>query len=73
MKPSKPESTEEDEKVSPEDEENIEGDPIAGIVEKYEGNTITIKNPDDDMLFLFFHGECPDTGRIFYGEAQCEY
>ena len=53
VKPSKPESTEEDEKVSPEDEENIEGDPIAGIVEKYEGNTITIKNPDDDMLYYF--------------------
>ena len=44
---------EEDGKASPEDEENIEGDPIARIVEKYEGNTITIKNPDDDMLYYF--------------------
>lgn len=44
---------EEDGKASPEDEEITEGDPIAGIVEKYEGNTITIKNPDDDMLYYF--------------------
>ncbi len=34
-------------------EENTVCDPIAGIVEKYEGNTITIKNPDDDMLYYF--------------------
>ena len=50
---SKPEITEEDGKASPEDEENTVCDPIAGIVEKYEGNTITIKNPDDDMLYYF--------------------
>lgn len=50
---SKPEITEEDKKDSPEDEENTVCDPIAGIVEKYEGNTITIKNPDDDMLYYF--------------------
>ena len=49
----KPEITEEDRKTSPEDEENTVCDPIAGIVEKYEGNTITIKNPDDDMLYYF--------------------
>ena len=49
----KPEITEEDGKASPEDEENTVCDPIAGIVEKYEGNTITIKNPDDDMLYYF--------------------
>ena len=49
----KPEIAEEDRKAFPEDEENTEGDPIAGIVEKYEGNTITIKNPDDDMLYYF--------------------
>ena len=34
-------------------EENTVCDPIAGIVEKYEGSTITIKNPDDDMLQYF--------------------
>lgn len=34
-------------------EENTMCDPIAGIVEKYEGSTITIKNPDDDMLYYF--------------------
>ncbi len=34
-------------------EENTVCDPIAGIVEKYEGSTITIKNPDDDMLYYF--------------------
>lgn len=50
---SKPEGTEEDGKSSPEGEENTVCDPIAGIVEKYEGNTITIKNPDDDMLYYF--------------------
>lgn len=49
----KPEIAEGDGKVSSEDEEITEGDPIAGIVEKYEGNTITIKNPDDDMLYYF--------------------
>ena len=49
----KPEITEEDKKDSPEDEENTVCDPIAGIVEKYEGNTITIKTPDDDMLYYF--------------------
>ena len=47
----KPEITEENRKASPEDEENTVCDPIAGIVEKYESNTITIKNPDDDMLY----------------------
>lgn len=50
---SKPEMKEGDEKASPENEENTVCDPIAGIVEKYEGNTITIKNPDDDMLYYF--------------------
>ena len=49
----KPEITEDNRKASPEDEENTVRDPIAGIVEKYEGNTITIKNPDDDMLYYF--------------------
>lgn len=49
----KPEMRKGDEKASPEDEENKVCDPIAGIVEKYEGNTITIKTPDDDMLYYF--------------------
>ena len=53
VEPPKSEITEEDGKASPEDEENTVCDPIAGIVEKYEGNTITIKNPDDDMLYYF--------------------
>ena len=53
VEPSKPEIAEEDGKASLEDGENTEGDPIAGIVEKYEGSTITIKNPDDDMLYYF--------------------
>ena len=53
VEPPKSEITEEDGKASPEDEENTDCDPIAGIVEKYEGNTITIKNPDDDMLYYF--------------------
>ena len=53
VEPSKPEIAEENRKASPEDEENTVCDPIAGIVEKYEGNTITIKNPDDDMLYYF--------------------
>ena len=50
---SKPEIAEEDGKVSPEDEEITEGDPIAGIVEKYEGSKITIRTPEDDMLYYF--------------------
>lgn len=50
---SKPEMKAGDEKTSPEDGENTEGDPIAGIVEKYEGSTITIRTPEDDMLYYF--------------------
>lgn len=53
VEPSKPEITEEDGNVSPEDEENTECDPIAEIVEKYEGNKITIRTPEDDMLYYF--------------------
>ena len=53
VEPSKPEIAEEDGKVSPEDEEITEGDPIAGIVEKYKGNKITIRTPEDDMLYYF--------------------
>ena len=50
VEPSKPEIEEEDGKVSPEDGEITEGDPIAGIVEKYEGNKITIRTPEDDFI-----------------------
>lgn len=53
VEPSKPEIAEEDGKASLEDGENTEGDPIAGIVEKYEGSTITIRTPEDDMLYYF--------------------
>lgn len=45
VEPSQPEISEENGKVSP--------DPIAGIVEKYEGNKITIRTPEDDMLYYF--------------------
>ncbi len=53
VEPSKPEIAEEDGKVSPKDDKITEGDPIAGIVEKYEGNKITIRTPEDDMLYYF--------------------
>jgi len=45
VEPSQPEISEENGKVSP--------DPIAGIVEKYEGSKITIRTPEDDMLYYF--------------------
>lgn len=45
VEPSQPEISEENGKVSP--------DPIAGIVEKHEGNKITIRTPEDDMLYYF--------------------
>ena len=53
VEPSKLEIEEEDGKIFPEDEEITEGDPIAGIVEKYKGNKITIRTPEDDMLYYF--------------------
>ena len=53
VEPSKPEIAEEDGNVFLEDEEITESDPIAGIVEKYEGNKITIRTPEDDMLYYF--------------------
>ena len=34
-------------------EENTESDPIVGIVEQYEDNTIIIKDPGDEMLYYF--------------------
>ena len=36
-----------------EPDRSTESDPIAGIVEKYEGNKITIRTPEDDMLYYF--------------------
>lgn len=35
------------------DGENTESDPITGIVEKYEDNTIIIKDPGDEILYYF--------------------
>ncbi len=56
--PSEPEITEEDEtdceEVEEIEEEDIpQGDPIAGIVDAYDGNTITVRTPEDDMRYLF--------------------
>ena len=48
-----PETAQEDGEVSLKEEEIPQGDPIVGIVEKYEGNTITIRTPEDDMLYYF--------------------
>lgn len=53
VKSPKLELTEENGKTSPEDGESAEGDPIVGIVEQYEGDTITIRTPEDDMLYYF--------------------
>ena len=35
------------------DQENIESDPITGIVEKYADNTIIIKDPGDEIRYYF--------------------
>ncbi|MDE6389646.1 MAG: hypothetical protein K2L82_17865 [Lachnospiraceae bacterium] len=35
------------------DEENIESDPITGIVEKYADDIIIIKDPGDEILYYF--------------------
>ena len=43
----------EDENASSEDGEIPEGDPIAGIVGEYEGNTIAVRTLEDDMLYHF--------------------
>ncbi len=56
---SKPEITEEARKTASEAEEIPAeeipmGDPMAGIVEKYEGNVLTLRTPEDDMLYYFF-------------------
>lgn len=36
-----------------EENEIPEGDPIAGIVEEYEGDVITVRTSEDDMLYHF--------------------
>ena len=61
---SKPEITEETGKTASETEEiPVEeipaGDPIAGIVEKYGGNILTLRTPEDDMLYYFFTENAP--------------
>ena len=61
---SKPEITEETRKTASEVEEiPVEeipaGDPMAGIVEKYEGNILTLRTPEDDMLYYFFTENAP--------------
>lgn len=43
-----------DENTSIENDKSKLCDPMVGIVEKYEDNLITIKDPDDDMLYYFF-------------------
>lgn len=40
-------------------EEIPAGDPIAGIIEKYEENLLTLRTPEDDMLYYFFMENTP--------------
>ena len=61
---SKPEITEVTRKTASEAEEIPAeeipaGDPMAGIVEKYEGNILTLRTPEDDMLYYFFTENAP--------------
>lgn len=61
---SEPEITEETRKTTSEveeipAEEIPAGDPIAGIVEKYEENILTLRTPEDDMLYYFFTENTP--------------
>ena len=66
---SKPKITEDTGKTVSEAEENpvedipVEeipaGDPMAGIVEKYGGNILTLRTPEDDMLYYFFTENAP--------------
>lgn len=55
----KPEITQEDGKASLKAEEIPAGDPMAGIVEKYEGNMLTLRTSEDDMLYYFFTENAP--------------
>ncbi len=61
---SKPEITEDTRETASEaekipTEEIPAGDPMAGIVEKYEGNILTLRTPEDDMLYYFFTENAP--------------
>ena len=56
---SKPEITEETGKTASEAEEIPAGDPMAGIVEKYGGSILTLRTPEDDMLYYFFTENAP--------------
>lgn len=40
-------------------EEIPAGDPIAGIIEKYEENILALRTPEDDMLYLADRGMFP--------------
>ena len=40
-------------------EEIPAGDPIAGIIEKYGENILTLRTPEDDMLYYFFTENAP--------------
>lgn len=40
-------------------EEIPAGDPIAGIIEKYEENILTLRTPEGDMLYYFFMENTP--------------
>ncbi|NBJ91944.1 hypothetical protein D5281_04895 [bacterium 1xD42-62] len=56
---SKPEITEETRKTPSDTKEIPAGDPMAGIVKKYEGNILTLRSPEDDMLYYFFTENAP--------------
>lgn len=56
---SKREITKETKKTTSEAEEIPTGDPLAGIVEKYEGTILTLRTPEDDMLYYFLTENAP--------------
>lgn len=45
--------------ISLNDGERAICDPMAGIVEAYDGSTMTIKDPDDNMIYYFFTEDAP--------------